>query len=69
MRRVPKLCGLAYVAVLAAGLIGCGGQESLPSPALRLPGRWQGQMIVYFSIRYKLNDTRFSPAGHRPALN
>ena len=47
MRNVGKLCSLVYVAVLAAGLVGCGGQASLPSPVDRLPGRWQGQMIVY----------------------
>jgi hypothetical protein len=41
-----KCCQFAYVALLAAGLVGC-GQASLPSPVQRLPGKWQGQMIVY----------------------
>jgi hypothetical protein len=47
MRNLWKLCGLVYVAALVAGLIGCGGQAGLPSPTARLPGKWQGQMIVY----------------------
>ena len=31
---------------LLAGLVGCGA-GSLPPAAERLPGKWQGQMIVY----------------------
>jgi hypothetical protein len=37
--------------LLAAGLVGCGssggGVASLPPAKERLPGRWQGEMIVY----------------------
>jgi hypothetical protein len=47
MPSLSRFCGLCYVALLAAGLVGCGGQASLPNPAQRLPGKWQGQMIVY----------------------
>jgi hypothetical protein len=42
--------GLVF-ALLAAGLIGCGSSggtaASLPKPKERLPGKWQGEMIVY----------------------
>jgi hypothetical protein len=44
---MSKCIRLVYVALLAAGLVGCGGPASLPAPAERLPGKWQGQMIVY----------------------
>jgi hypothetical protein len=52
MRNITRFCGLVYAAAIAAGLVGCGGEHwqpaaSLPSPALRLPGKWQGQMVVY----------------------
>jgi len=33
--------------VVAAGFVGCGGSNSLPPAAERLPGRWHGEMIVY----------------------
>jgi hypothetical protein len=38
---------VVYVAALAAGLVGCGSSASLPEASQRLPGKWQGQMIVY----------------------
>jgi hypothetical protein len=47
MPAFSKLCQLGYIVLLTAGLIGCGGQGSLPTPVKRLPGKWQGQMIVY----------------------
>jgi hypothetical protein len=34
-------------ALLTAGLAGCGGSPQLPQAVERLPGKWQGQMIVY----------------------
>jgi hypothetical protein len=40
---------LAAVALLAAGFVGCG--SSAPPPAAkRLPGKWQGAMIVYEDV-------------------
>jgi hypothetical protein len=47
MQNFSRLCGLVYAAALAAGLVGCGGQASLPTAVERLPGKWHGQMIVY----------------------
>lgn len=38
-------CAFSF-ACLSAGLVGC-GSGSLPPAAERLPGKWQGQMIVY----------------------
>lgn len=43
---MTKYIRLVYVALVAAGLVGC-GKGSLPAPVERLPGKWQGQMIVY----------------------
>ena len=47
MKFVSRFAIAIYASVLAAGLVGCGGTESLPAPVERLPGKWQGQMIVY----------------------
>ena len=43
---MTKYIRLVYVGLVAAGLVGC-GQGSLPAPVERLPGKWQGQMIVF----------------------
>ncbi|MCI0361936.1 MAG: hypothetical protein L0211_25925 [Planctomycetaceae bacterium] len=45
MRNTLLLIGAFCFGLVAAGLVGCGG--SLPPAAERLPGKWQGQMIVY----------------------
>ncbi|MEX2173508.1 MAG: hypothetical protein WD872_04045 [Pirellulaceae bacterium] len=47
MSSIFRRCGLAYVVVLAGGLVGCGGSSALPVPSERLAGKWQGHMIVY----------------------
>ena len=46
MRNPLQLAFAFYFALLMAGFIGC-GSSSLPPAAERLPGKWQGQMIVY----------------------
>ena len=48
MRTIENLCVGAYVAVLMAGLVGCGSK--LPAAVERLPGKWSGQMIVYEDV-------------------
>jgi hypothetical protein len=48
MRSLQNLALGSYLALLAAGLVGCGNK--LPAPAERLPGRWIGQMIVYEDV-------------------
>jgi hypothetical protein len=40
---------LAAVALLAAGVVGCGSSASPPA-VKRLPGKWQGAMIVYEDV-------------------
>jgi hypothetical protein len=46
-----RICGLALAlmvtAAAMAGLAGCGGSGVAAAPVDRLPGKWQGQMIVY----------------------
>jgi hypothetical protein len=42
------------MAVVAAGLVGCGGGAKLPAPVERLPGKWHGEMIVYEETQGKL---------------
>ena len=36
-----------HFGLIAAGLLGCGGSPRTALPVERLPGKWQGQMIVY----------------------
>jgi hypothetical protein len=48
MRSIQSLAVGSYIALLAAGLVGCGSK--LPAAAERLPGRWAGQMIVYEDV-------------------
>jgi len=60
MRYPLQLAYAFYFALLMAGLIGC-GSSSLPPAAERLPGRWQGQMIVYEdSVQGKLTPEQIS---------
>jgi hypothetical protein len=40
---------LAAVALLAAGLVGCGSSSAAPA-VKRLPGKWQGAMVVYEDV-------------------
>jgi len=46
MRNTLLLVGSFCIGLVVAGLVGC-GSGSLPPAAERLPGKWQGQMIVY----------------------
>jgi hypothetical protein len=46
MARSLDACVKVLALLMAGGLVGCGSQ-GLPAPAERLPGKWQGQMVVY----------------------
>jgi hypothetical protein len=60
MRNTFQFIGAFYFALLMAGLVGC-GSGSLPPAAERLPGKWQGQMIVYEdSVQGKLTPEQIS---------
>ena len=60
MRNPLQLAYAFYFALLMAGLVGC-GSSSLPPAAERLPGRWQGHMIVYEdSVQGKLTPEQIS---------
>src|SRR5262245_13948411 len=46
MRNLLQVGYVICLGLIVAGLVGC-GSGSLPPAAERLPGKWQGQMIVY----------------------
>ena len=53
---------MALGAMLVAGPLGC-GSGSLPPAAERLPGKWQGQMIVYEeTVQGKLRPSKSPPS-------
>jgi hypothetical protein len=60
MRSAVQFASAFYFALLTAGLVGCGA-SSLPPVAERLPGKWQGQMIVYEdAVQGKLTPEQIS---------
>ena len=60
MRSTFQFLVACHFALLVAGLVGC-GSGSLPPAAERLPGKWQGQMIVYEdSVQGKLSPEQIS---------
>ena len=60
MRSTFQILVAGHFALLVAGLVGC-GSGSLPPAAERLPGKWQGQMIVYEdSVQGKLTPEQIS---------
>ena len=60
MRSTFQILVAGHFALLVAGLVGC-GSGSLPPAAERLPGKWQGQMIVYEdSVEGKLSPEQIS---------
>jgi hypothetical protein len=60
MRNTVQFVYAFYFALLTAGFVGC-GSNSLPPAAERLPGKWQGQMIVYEdAVQGKLTPEQIS---------
>jgi hypothetical protein len=60
MQFMMRLIGTLPVMALAAGLVGCGGSAKPPAAAVRLPGKWHGEMIVYEETQGKLPPERIA---------